>query len=82
VQNFNQDQLTLEQDLARENQKKRMNRPIRRKIVYHLMLVGNAGIVTVMSSLILTFILPDTLASKVYGFLIVIILVYWAINSK
>jgi len=46
------------------------------------MLVGNAGIVTVMSSLILTFILPDTLASKVYGFLIVIILVYWAINSK
>jgi K+/H+ antiporter YhaU regulatory subunit KhtT len=62
-----------------------MNHPVRRRIVYHLMLVGNAGIVTVMSSLILTFILPDTLASKLYGLLIVIVgmsLVYWAINSK
>lgn len=49
------------------------------------MLVGNAGIVTVMSSLILTFILPETLASKLYGLLIVVVgvsLVWWAINSS
>lgn len=62
-----------------------MNHPVRRKIIYSLMLVGNAGIVTVMSSLILTFILPETLASKLYGLLIVVVgvsLVWWAINSQ
>lgn len=62
-----------------------MNHPVRRKIIYTLMLVGNAGIVTVMSSLILTFVLPDTLASKLYGLLIVLVgmtIVYWAIKSK
>ncbi|WP_026452335.1 TrkA C-terminal domain-containing protein [Aequorivita capsosiphonis] len=62
-----------------------MNHPLRRKIIYILMLVGNAGIVTVMSSLILTFVLPDTLASKLYGLLIVVVgmaIVYWAIKSK
>lgn len=50
-----------------------MNHPVRRKIIYHLMLVGNAGIVTVMSSLILTFILPETIASKLYGLLIIVV---------
>lgn len=62
-----------------------MNHPVRRKIIYNLMLIGNAGIVTVMSSLILTFVLPDTLASKLYGLLIVVIgmsLVWWAVKSK
>ena len=62
-----------------------MNHPLRRKIVFNLMLVGNAGIVTVMSSLILTFVLPDTVSSKLYGLGIVIIglsLVWWAIQSK
>lgn len=62
-----------------------MNHPVRRKIIFNLMLIGNAGIVTVMSSLILTFVLPDTLASKLYGLIIVIVgvsLVYWAIRSK
>lgn len=62
-----------------------MNHPVRRKIIYSLMLVGNAGIVTVMSSLILTFILPETLASKLYGLLIVVVgvsLVWWAISSQ
>lgn len=62
-----------------------MGHPLRRKIIYILMLVGNAGIVTVMSSLILTFVLPDTLATKLYGLLIVVvglIIVYWAIKSK
>ena len=50
-----------------------MNHPVRRKIIYHLMLIGNAGIVTVMSSLILTFILPETIASKLYGLLIIVV---------
>ncbi|WP_310994031.1 TrkA C-terminal domain-containing protein [Aequorivita marina] len=62
-----------------------MSHPLRRKIIYILMLVGNAGIVTVMSSLILTFVLPDTLKSKLYGLGIVLIgmaVVYWAIKSK
>lgn len=62
-----------------------MSHPLRRKIIYILMLVGNAGIVTVMSSLILTFVLPDTLALKLYGLLIVVVglaIVYWAIKSK
>ncbi|CAM3330906.1 TrkA C-terminal domain-containing protein [Aequorivita lipolytica] len=62
-----------------------MNHPVRRKIVFHLMLVGNAGFVTVMSSLILTFVLPDTLSSKLYGLVIVVVglsLVYWAVKSK
>ncbi len=62
-----------------------MNHPVRRKIIFTLMLVGNAGIVTVMSSLILTFVLPDTLATKLYGLLIVVVgmsIVWWAIKSK
>lgn len=62
-----------------------MNHPLRRKIIYNLMLVGNAGIVTVMSSLILTFVLPNTLASKLYGLLIVMVgmtILYWAVKSK
>jgi hypothetical protein len=62
-----------------------MNHPVRRKFIYHLMLIGNAGIVTVMSSLILTFVLPDTMVSKLYGLLIVVvgmILLFLAIRSK
>lgn len=62
-----------------------MNHPVRRKIIFTLMLVGNAGIVTVMSSLILTFVLPDTLANRLYGLLIVVLgmgLIWWAIKSK
>jgi hypothetical protein len=48
------------------------------------MLVGNAGIVTVMSSLILTFVLPETLASKLYGLLIIVVglsTLWWAVHS-
>ncbi len=62
-----------------------MNHPVRRKIVFNLMLIGNAGIVTVMSSLILTFVLPNTVSSKLYGLGIVVIglsMVWWAIKSK
>ncbi|MEO8772759.1 MAG: TrkA C-terminal domain-containing protein [Gelidibacter sp.] len=62
-----------------------MNHPVRRKIIFNLMIIGNAGIVTVMSSLILTFVLPETLASKLYGLIIVIVgmvMIWFAINSK
>lgn len=62
-----------------------MNHPVRRKIIFNLMIIGNAGIVTVMSSLILTFVLPETLASKLYGLIIVVvgmIIIWFAINSK
>ena len=62
-----------------------MTHPVRRKIIFNLMLIGNAGIVTVMSSLILTFVLPETLASKLYGLIIVVvgmIVVWFAINSQ
>ncbi len=62
-----------------------MNHPVRRKIIFNLMLVGNAGIVTVMSSLILTFVLPNTVSSKLYGLLIVVVgmaFLWWAIKSK
>jgi hypothetical protein len=61
-----------------------MNHPVRRKIVYNLMLIGNAGIVTVMSSLILTFILPDTIASKLYGLLIIVVgmIVLWLVAKS
>lgn len=62
-----------------------MEHPVRRKIIFTLMLVGNAGIVTVMSSLILTFVLPDTLANRLYGLLIIVIgmgIIWWAIKSK
>lgn len=61
-----------------------MNHPVRRKIIYNLMLIGNAGIVTAMSSLILTFVLPESNASRLYGFLIIVfgMLVLWlAIRS-
>ena len=62
-----------------------MDHPVRRKIIFNLMIIGNAGIVTVMSSLILTFVLPETLASKLYGLIIVVVgmvIIWFAINSK
>lgn len=62
-----------------------MNHPVRRKIIFNLMLIGNAGIVTVMSSLILTFVLPNSVASKLYGLLVVVVgmgFLWWAIKSK
>ncbi len=62
-----------------------MNHPVRRKIIYSLMLMGNAGIVTVMSSLVLTFVLPDSTSSKFYALLIVIVgisTIWWGLKSK
>lgn len=62
-----------------------MNHPVRRKIIFHLMIIGNAGIVTVMSSLILTFVLPETLVSKLYGLIVVVVgmfIIWLAIRSR
>lgn len=62
-----------------------MDHPVRRRIIFNLMIIGNAGIVTVMSSLILTFVLPETLASKLYGLIVVVvgmIIIWFAIKSK
>lgn len=62
-----------------------MNHPVRRKIIFDLMLIGNAGIVTVMSSLILTFVLPNSVSSKLYGLLVVVLgmgFLWWAVKSK
>lgn len=61
------------------------NHPVRRKIIYNLLLIGNAGIVTAMSSLILTFALPDSNVTRLYGLLIIIvgmILLWFAVKSK
>lgn len=61
-----------------------MSHPVRRRIIFQLMLIGNAGFVTVMSTLILTFVLPDTLTSKLLGLLIVVVgmlLLWWAVSS-
>jgi len=41
-----------------------VNHPVRRRILMNLMLIGNAGIVTVVSSLILTFISLDGPSSQ------------------
>lgn len=64
---------------------KLLNHPVRRKIIYILMLVGNAGIITTLSSLILTFVLPDNRSSLLYSILILVVgltLLWWAIQSK
>ena len=61
------------------------NHPVRRKIIYNLLLIGNAGIVTAMSSLILTFALPDNNVTRLYGLLIIVagmILLWFAVKSK
>jgi len=62
-----------------------MNHPVRRKIIYSLMLMGNAGIVTVISSLVLTFVLPDSTLSKFYTLLILVAgisIIWWGLKSK
>ncbi|MBW2960949.1 TrkA C-terminal domain-containing protein [Mesonia aestuariivivens] len=64
---------------------KLLNHPVRRKIIYVLMLVGNAGIITTLSSLILTFVLPSNRSSLLYSILILLVgltLLWLAIKSK
>lgn len=62
-----------------------VSHPVRRKIILLLMLVGNAGIVTAVSSLILTFVIPNTAQSLIFSFVILVVgiaLIWWAAQSK
>lgn len=59
--------------------------PVRRKVILMLMLVGNAGIVTAVSSLILTFVMPGSTESLIYSFMVLvagIAAVWWLAQSK
>jgi hypothetical protein len=49
-----------------------VNHPVRRRIIMLLMLLGNAGIVTVISSLILTFVAANTLADWVWRLILLV----------
>lgn len=58
--------------------------PVRRKIILMLMLAGNAGIVTVMASLILTFVIPDTSQHLLFSVIILVVgvaFLWWAAQS-
>jgi len=58
--------------------------PVRRRIVMLLMLLGNAGIVTSVSSLILTFVTPGAtglLSTKLLVLFIGLSLLWWAARS-
>jgi hypothetical protein len=62
-----------------------VNHPIRRKIIMLLMLIGNAGLVTVMSSFILTFVHSDSQNSILTSMLIIVfglLLIWWVGNSR
>lgn len=62
-----------------------VSHPVRRRIILMLMLVGNAGIVTAVTSLMLTFMTPDTTESLMrnFGILVIgIVLIWWAAQSK
>ncbi len=41
-----------------------VNHPVRRKIIFWLMLLGNAGFVTVISTLVITFVSPEQTANE------------------
>lgn len=59
------------------------NHPVRRRIIMWLMFLGNAGVVTVVSSLVLTFV-SSTGSSQTFsrlGMLAVGLLILWAIAS-
>ncbi len=61
-----------------------VNHPVRRRVVMLLMLLGNAGIVTVLASLILTFI--DVHSATVFGkrmlLLLIVLSVLWGAASN
>ena len=59
--------------------------PIRRRIIFHLMLLGNAGIVTVMASILLTFVNHDEKFIPWYynlGIIIVAIVILSILSSS
>jgi len=61
-----------------------VNHPVRRKVVMYLMLAGNAGIVTAMSSLVLTFVTPQSVGSAAIrlGVLVAGLAVLWIVASS
>lgn len=62
-----------------------MNHPVRRRIIFSLMLLGNAGLVTAASSLVLAFALPENSNSLIFSVVIVIVgisLLTWFTKSK
>ena len=62
-----------------------MNHPIRRKIILNLLLLGNAGLVTAVSSLILGFSGPATALGKLEAFLLLLgglLLLFLVTRSK
>jgi len=67
-----------------QESEKVINHPVRRRIIYILMLVGNAGIVTTISSLMLTFLIPDSNNSLLYSIIFIVVgltALWWAIQS-
>jgi len=62
-----------------------VSHPVRRRIILLLMLIGNAGIVTAVSSLILTFVISYSTFSFISSLIIIvggITLIWWASRSK
>ena len=59
--------------------------PVRRKIIFDLMLMGNAGIVTVMASLLLTFVNHDEKSLTCYyslGIILGAVILLWLLASS
>jgi len=68
-----------------DESEKVVSHPVRRKIILMLMLVGNAGLVTAISTLMLTFIKPDKTQSLLLSILILSIgltLIWWLAQSQ
>src|SRR5699024_8131373 len=62
-----------------------VSHPVRRRVILMLMLIGNAGIVTAVSSLILTFVIPKSTVSLISSIVIIIGAVgtvWWAAQSE
>ncbi len=67
-----------------QESEKLVNHPVRRRILLLLMLLGNAGIITAMSSLMLTFVQQDQGASLTYKIVAIAggIAVVWTFASS
>ncbi len=62
-----------------------VDHPVRRRIILALMLIGNAGIVTAISSLILTFVVPNSTQSLIISVVVLVLgiaFLWWAAQSE
>jgi hypothetical protein len=62
-----------------------LNHPVRRKIIFSLMLIGNVGLVTVVSSLILSFTHVTSHFSVMYSVVIIaggLLALWWVTQSR